>query len=33
MAIIRPMAIRKSSVQYVYNKEFLAAFIKYQDDI
>ena len=33
MAIIRPMAKRKRSEHYVNNKEFLAALIKYQEDI
>ena len=33
MAIIRPMAKRKRSEHYVNNKEFLAASIKYQEDI
>ena len=33
MAIIKPMAKRKRSEHYVNNKEFLAALIKYQEDI
>ena len=33
MAIIRPMAKRKRSEHYVNNKEFLAALIRYQEDI
>ena len=33
MAIISPMAKRKRSEHYVNNKEFLAALIKYQEDI
>ena len=33
MAIIKPMAKRKRSEHYVKNKEFLAALIKYQEDI
>jgi len=33
MAIIKPMAKRKRSEHYVNNKEFLAALIRYQEDI
>ena len=33
MAIIRPMAKRKRSEHYVNNKEFLAALIKYREDV
>ena len=33
MAIIRPMAKRKRSEHYVINKEFLAALIKYREDV
>ena len=33
MAIITPMAKRKRSEHYVNNKEFLAALIRYQEDI
>ena len=31
--MIKPMAKRKRSEHYVNNKEFLAALIKYQEDI
>ena len=33
MAIIRPMAKRKRSEHYVNNKEFLAALIRYREDV
>ena len=33
MAIIRPMAKRKRSEHYVNNKEFLAALVKYREDV
>ena len=33
MAIIKPMAKRKRSEHYVNNKEFLAALIKYREDV
>ncbi len=33
MAIVRPMAKRKRSEHYVNNKEFLAALIKYREDV
>ena len=33
MAMIKPMAKRKRSEHYVNNKEFLAALIRYQEDI
>ena len=33
MAMIRPMAKRKRSEHYVNNKEFLAALIRYREDV
>ena len=33
MAIIKPMAKRKRSEHYVNNKEFLAALIRYREDV
>ena len=33
MAIIKPMPKRKRSEHYVNNKEFLAALIRYREDV